>query len=143
MLMLSKPLTVEELCTIPDRFWYPLGLWLGLEEKELPRHGYYDLKSNSYDKLIKRVLDIFQHQLIKSTKLLKLLTPESLYQQILKDSYMTMEKADEIAEQIEDSSKESVRSCLQDMLLQREKEITSALVKTGLKEKAEDTKGQQ
>ena len=133
MLMLSKPLTVEELCTIPDRFWRPLGLWLGLEERVLPRHGYYDLKSNSYDKLIKRVLDIFQHHLIDSTNHSELLT--------LYDSYMTMEKADEIAEQIEDSNKESVKRCLHDMLLQREEKITSALVKMGLKETAEDIKG--
>ena len=145
MLMLSKPLTVKELCTIPDRFWYPLRLWLGVEERVLPRHGYYDWKSNSYDKLIKRVLDIFQDHLIESTKLseLHVLAQGRLYQQILKDSYMTMEQAHEIVEQIEDPNKESVRSCLHDMLLQREEKITSALVKIGLKETAENIKGQQ
>ena len=143
MLMLSKPLTVQELCTIPDRFWYPLGLWLGLKERVLRRHGYYDWESNSYDKLIKRVLDIFQHHLIQSSKLLKLLVQGRLYQQILNESYMTMEQADEIVEQVEDSNKESVRSCLHDMLLQREGKITSALVKMGLKETAENLKGQQ
>ena len=144
MLMLSKPLTVEELCTIPDRLWYPLGLWLGLEERVLPRHGYYDWESDSYDKLIKRVLDIFQDHLIESTKRSEQLEQRRYsYRRLLKDSYMTMEKADEIVEQVEDSNKESVRSCLHDMLLQREEKITSALVKMGLKETAENIKGKQ
>ena len=146
MLMLSKPLTVEELCTIPDMFWYPLGLWLGLEERVLRGHYYYDweciLLNFHKFKLKKRVLDVFQHHLIESTKLSEL-TTGSLYHQILENSYMTMEKADEIVEQIEDSNRESVRSCLQDMLLQREEKITSALVKMGLKETAEDKKGKQ
>ena len=123
---------MEELSTIPDRFWHPLGLWLGLE-REIFRSQF---------KGARQVLETFQHNLIKSTKL-SVLVPEILYQQIIEDEYMTIKKADEIVEQIDDSNKETVRRCLHDMLLQREEKITSALVKTGLKETAEELKGQQ
>ena len=142
---------MEELsCTLPDRFWYPLGLWLGLEERVL-RDQLYGLiqelegilQPQFYGSDLKKsVLDTFQDCLIRQTELPELI-PESLYQQIIKDGYMTMKNGNEVVEEIEDSNKESVRSCLQDMLLKREKIITSALVKIGLKDKAEELKGQQ
>ena len=142
---------MEELsCTLPDRFWYPLGLWLGLEERVLRDQLYclrWELEGILQPQFYgsdskKSVLDTFQDCLIRQTALPKLIT-ESLYQQIIKDSYMTMKKANEVVEQIEDSNKESVRSCLHGMLIKREETITMALVKIGLEDTAEELKGQQ
>ena len=136
-LLLTKQLTVKELFSIPARCVYPLVLWL---EPEGNRILYYQ-RHPSYD-WISLVLETFQCHLIEQSEVSALI-PETLYQQKIEDDYMTMEQADEIVEQIEDSNKESVRSCLHDMLLKREEAITMALVKIGLKDTAEELKGQQ
>ena len=135
-LLLTKPFTVEELFTIPARCLYPLVLWLGPEGSRILNYQRYP----SYG-WISLVLETFQCHLIRQSKVSTLI-PETLHQQKIEHEYMTMEKANEIVEQIEDSNKESVRSCLNDMLLRREEKITMALVKIGLRNTAEELKGQ-
>ena len=91
---------------------------------------------------MRQVLNNFQDYLVEQAKVPELVQG-SLNQQIIINGFMTMEKVDKVVEQIEDSNKDSVRSCLHDMLLQREEKITSALIKMGLRNTVEELKGQQ
>ena len=138
----SKPLeglpTIEELCALPvEKAWYRLGLWLGIEEKELTciKHSG---ASDKVEAMFKMFLRTTHNATLKRISLSGLPKKKKdivkkffcqLYPQQLKTYQSLMDMLSRVEKMI-------VEELFDQIKLQRKK-LVLALVKTGLKKTAE------
>ena len=143
---MKEPVTLEAVCGILSKeAWYPLGIWLGVEDSELKYIKRHHLLTNHL-KIIKKVLENFYMiiDIMKETqKFLGLLSKcfpigNTVW---FSETHFTEEAGDYITKLEDSLLKRLAKKFLQDVLCKREKIIVNALIKIGLKDKVEEIKG--
>ena len=149
-ILLQKPLRSEDfLMPCVKKLWYPLGLWLGLDENQLISMK-HSAQHSDLEILLKQVFEVFENCLLATINIDRF--PEwqvinegsRLFLKVLvKEGFAAlMEKSDRLGSQNVDLySKIAMENLLNRVQVVREHKLAMAFAKIGYKNLVEEIKG--